>query len=88
MRILEKPAPDEAPTNLQNASFYIFDKSMFELAKTLPANPKRGEFEITDVINAYVEAGNKVAVGTMKGEYMECGSLDGWLHANNKAQNK
>lgn len=84
VRIVEKPKPGEAPTDLQNASFYIFDKAIFEYARTLPANPKRNEYEITDAINAYVASGKKIAVGTVKGEYMECGSVDGWLRANNK----
>jgi UTP--glucose-1-phosphate uridylyltransferase len=83
VRIVEKPKPEEAPTNLQNASFYIFDKEIFELARTLPVNPARGEFEVTDPINSYVASGKKIAVGEVTGEYMECGSADGWLHANN-----
>jgi len=83
VRIVEKPKPGEAPTNLQNASFYIFDKEIFELAKTLPVNPNRGEFEITDPLNAYVAAGKKIAVVEVSGEYMECGSVSGWLKANN-----
>lgn len=84
VRIVEKPQPGEAPTDLQNASFYIFDKAIFEFARTLPANPKRGEFEITDAINAYVASGKKIVVGTVTGEYMECGSPSGWLQANNR----
>lgn len=82
VRIVEKPKPGEAPTDLQNASFYIFPKEIFELARTLPANPKRGEFEVTDAINAYVASGQKIAVGTVTGDYMECGSVAGWLRAN------
>ena len=82
VRIVEKPKPGEAPTDLQNASFYVFPKEIFELARTLPANPKRGEFEVTDAINAYVASGQKIAVGTVTGDYMECGSVAGWLHAN------
>lgn len=84
VRIIEKPQPGEAPTDLQNASFYIFDKAIFEFARTLPANPTRGEFEITDAINAYVASGKKIAVGTVTGQYMECGSVNGWLKANNE----
>lgn len=83
VRIIEKPVPGEAPTNLQNASYYIFPKEIFELARTLPANPARGEYEITDAINAYVASGQKIAVTAVKGEYMECGSPSGWLAANN-----
>lgn len=83
VRIVEKPKPGEAPTDLQNASFYIFDKAIFEFARTLPANPNRGEFEITDAINEYIKSGEKIVVGTVSGEYMECGSAAGWLQANN-----
>ena len=82
VQILEKPKPGEAPTDMQNASFYLFDKPIFEFARTLPANPKRGEFEITDAINAYVGSGKKLAVAAVSGQYMECGSVEGWLHAN------
>lgn len=82
VRIVEKPKPGEAPTDLQNASFYIFDKAIFEFARTLPANPKRGEFEITDAINAYVASGKKIVVGTVAGTYMDCGNPAGWLRAN------
>ncbi len=84
VRIVEKPGPGGAPTDLQNASFYIFDKAIFEFARTLPANPKRGEFEVTDAINAYVSGGKKIVVGTVAGQYMECGSPAGWLRANNR----
>jgi UTP--glucose-1-phosphate uridylyltransferase len=83
VRIVEKPAEGEAPSNLNNASFYLFDKQIFELAKTTPVNPKRGEYEVTDVINAYVESGKKIIVGEAKGEYLDAGNVEGWLHANN-----
>ena len=83
VRIVEKPKREDAPSNLNNSSFYVFDKKIFELARNLPVNPARGEYEITDAINAYVASGKKIAVGTIEGEYMECGSPDGWLRANN-----
>lgn len=82
VRIIEKPKEGEAPTNLQNASFYLFNKELFTLAQTTPVNPTRGEHEITDVINAYVASGKNVAVSTVQGIYMECGSVNGWLRAN------
>lgn len=83
VRIVEKPSLEDAPSNLNNASFYIFPKEIFELARTLPSNPVRGEFEITDAINAYVASGGAVVVGEAKGEYLDCGSPAGWLYANN-----
>lgn len=84
VRIVEKPTLKAAPSNLNNSSFYIFDKEIFELARTLPVNPERGEFEVTDAINAVVSGGKKLVVGTLIGEYMECGSVSGWLRANNE----
>lgn len=83
VRIVEKPSREEAPSNLNNASFYILDKELFELARTLPANPIRGEFELTDAINAYVASDKKIAVGQTKGTYLDCGTPDTWLEANN-----
>lgn len=87
VRIVEKPAAGEAPSNLNNSSMYVFDKKIFELARTLPANPTRGEFEITDAIGTYVSEGGKIAVGEVAGEYMECGGVEGWLKANNRVLN-
>ncbi len=83
VRIVEKPALGEVTSNLNNSGYYLFPKAIFELATTLPANPKRGEYEITDAINAYVTEGNTITVGVAQGEYMECGSVEGWLAANN-----
>lgn len=83
VRIVEKPNQEDAPSNLNNLSFYLFPKRIFELAKSLPVNRARGEYEITDAINAYVGEGNPVVVGTANGQYLDGGSLEGWLHANN-----
>lgn len=83
IRIIEKPKLEDAPSNLSNSSFYVLNKEIFELARTLPANLQRGEFELTDAINAYIAGGGIIAVGEAKGDYMECGSPSGWLRANN-----
>lgn len=88
VRILEKPSQGETTSNLNNSSFYLLDKELFELARTTPVNPKRGEFELTDAINEYVNRGKRLVVGTVKGEYLECGSVDGWLAANNRIVGK
>lgn len=82
VRIVEKPSREEAPSNLNNASFYILNKEIFELARILPANPTRGEYEITDAINAYVATGGKMPVGKIDGLYLDCGTPEQWLKAN------
>lgn len=81
-RIVEHPKPSEAPSNLNNASFYLFDNRLFEYIEKDIKKPHTGEYMIIDPINEYVADGNKVIVGDAKGEYLDAGSVEGWLHAN------
>lgn len=81
-RIVEKPAVEDAPSNLINPSKYILTKDVLELAKTVEADAS-GEYYIIDAINSYVQNGGRVKVHQAVGEYLDGGSLDGWLHANN-----
>ncbi len=81
--IIEKPSVDEAPTNLNNGSFYLFDHKVFEFVEQGMHKLNHGEHYITDVLNDYVSAGNDVAVIRNRGEYLDCGNVDGWLYANN-----
>jgi len=82
VRIVEHPKPEEAPSNLNNASFYLFDASLFDYFEKDIHTPHDGEYMIIDPINAYVADGNTVIVGEAKGEYLDAGSVEGWLHAN------
>lgn len=83
VRIVEKPTREEAPSNLINLGFYLLPKRIFELATMLPVNPARGEYELTDAINAYIAEGNTIVVGAANGQFLDGGSVEGWLHANN-----
>lgn len=83
VRIVEKPTIEEAPSNLNNSGYFILHKDIFRFAETLPPDERLGEYLLTDAINEYVSSGEKMVVVEMDGEYMECGSVDGWLHANN-----
>jgi UTP--glucose-1-phosphate uridylyltransferase len=82
VRIVEKPQPEDAPSNLNNASFYIFDSVLFDYLERDMQAPHNGEYMIIDPINEYVNDGNQVVVGEAKGEYLDAGSVPGWLHAN------
>lgn len=81
--VVEKPAPEAAPSNLNNASFYLFEHKIFDFIADGMHKMTNGEYYITDVLNAYVQAGNNVAVIRNRGEYLDCGNVDGWLYANN-----
>ena len=82
VRIVEKPKLEEAPSNLNNASFYLFDALMFRYFDQDMKEPHTCEYWITDSINRYVADGNSIKVSEAKGEYLDAGSLHGWLHAN------
>ncbi len=54
VRIVEKPK--QPPTNLAVVGLYMYDGSVFEVIRSLRPSA-RGEYEITDVNNYYIERG-------------------------------
>lgn len=83
--IVEKPSVEDAPSNLINISKYLFDKQMLEYAKDIAFSDDavEGERYVTDALNRYEAAGKKIIVQPVKGLYLDGGTLEGWLHANN-----
>lgn len=80
-RIIEKPSPKEAPTNLNNLSIYVFDNELFACLQHV--KPTKGEYYVVDALNVYVrELKRQLAVVVTKGEYLDCGDVAGWQHAN------
>lgn len=82
VRIIDQPKPEEAPSNLINISKYVLTKGVIERAASLPP-AHNGEYQLPDAINAYVSDGGTVKVVAAQGEYLDGGSVEGWLHANN-----
>jgi UTP--glucose-1-phosphate uridylyltransferase len=82
-RIVEHPDPQNAPSTLNNASFYLFDSKIFKNFDDDVSVPCEGEYMIIDSINHYVQDGNNMAVGEAKGQYLDGGTVEGWLNANN-----
>ena len=64
VRIDEKPA--KPASNFAVIGIYMYDSKVFDFIKSLKPS-ERGELEITDVNNFYIEKG-----------IMECDVLDGW----------
>jgi UTP--glucose-1-phosphate uridylyltransferase len=83
VRIVEKPKKEDAPSNLNNASFYLFDADMFRYIRDDMQRPHSGEYMITDAINRYVEGGGNIKVRQAAGKYLDCGTVKGWVAANN-----
>jgi glucose-1-phosphate thymidylyltransferase len=75
----EKPL--EPKSNLAITGYYIFSSEAFELIKGLEPS-KRGELEITDVINSFVQKGD-CGFAMVESEWSDAGTFDSLLHANN-----
>ncbi len=85
--VVEKPKVAEAPSNLINVSKYIMSPALLqeiaEYVKTNDFGPKDQEYVVTDPIDSYIKKGGIMHVATTDGEYLDGGSIEGWVHANN-----
>ncbi|SRR6266496_2309723 len=80
-RLVEKPSPEDAPSTLNNLSMYVFDHELFGCLQHI--KPTNGEYYIVDALNMYVgQLKKQLPVATAKGEYLDCGTVEGWLRAN------
>ncbi len=84
--VVEKPSVEETPSNLINVSKYIMSPELLqEIVQYVKENdfgPKDQEFVVTDPIDTYIKNGGIMHVATTDGEYLDGGSLEGWVHAN------
>lgn len=85
--VVEKPSVAEAPSNLINVSKYIMSPSLLrEVVKYVHEKefgPTDQEYVVTDPIMAYIQQGGVMRVAETTGEYLDGGSVEGWVHANN-----
>ena len=71
----KKPGSHYAVTGI-----YLYDKTVFEIIKTVKPSA-RGELEITDVNNAYIERGEMTWEG-LEGWWTDAGTFESLLSAN------
>ena len=78
-KIIEKPKVP--PTNLAVIGIYMYDERVFDMIRNISPSA-RGELEITDVNNMYIEAGD-MAYDVLDGWWADSGSsIDGWFRVN------
>ncbi len=86
-KIVEKPALEDVNSNLVHVSKYIMSpkliQEMVEYVNSHDFGPKDQEYMATDPLATFVEKGGIVRVAPTTGEYLDGGSIDGWVHANN-----
>jgi UTP--glucose-1-phosphate uridylyltransferase len=81
--IVEKPAKEEAPSNLNNASIYLLPGSFWEYVQRDMDRPHDGrEHYLIDALNEFAKEGHAITVHEAKGTYLDCGTLEGWVEAN------
>lgn len=78
-RIIEKPT--DPPGNLAVIGIYMYPPDVFDIVETLKPSA-RGELEITDVNNAYIERG-EMEYELVDGWWLDCGeNHQALLHAS------
>jgi len=79
--MVEKPSPENAPTNLAIIGRYILTPEIFDvLENTTP--DKNGEIQITDALMTLAKKG-KVIAYKFQGKRFDCGSVKGFVIATN-----
>ena len=85
--VVEKPSVEEAPSNMINVSKYIMSKDLLRrivnYVKSNDFGPLDQEYLVTDPIDEYINEGGVMRVAPTTGEYLDGGSVEGWVHANN-----
>ncbi|HZX16755.1 MAG TPA: UTP--glucose-1-phosphate uridylyltransferase GalU [Pseudomonas sp.] len=80
-RMVEKPKPEDAPSNLAIIGRYILTPDIFALIEqTVPG--KNGEIQITDALMKQAQQGCVMAY-KFKGQRFDCGSAEGYVEATN-----
>ena len=79
--MIEKPAPEEAPSNLAIIGRYILTPDIFTILKQTTAG-SGGEIQITDALLQQAKEG-KVIAYEFEGNRYDCGSIDGFVAATN-----
>ena len=85
--VVEKPSVEEAPSNLINVSKYILSADLLQkivaYVNEHDFGPTDQEYMITDPIYDYIKQGQNMRVASTSGQYLDGGSVEGWVHANN-----
>jgi len=79
--MIEKPKPEEAPSNMAVIGRYILTPDIFDIiSQTKPGSG--GEVQITDALNKQAQNGSVLAY-KFRGHRFDCGNVDGFVEATN-----
>lgn len=77
--IVEKPDPDEAPSNFGVIGRYVLTPDIFDILKTLKPGTG-GEIQLTDALMEKAAQGKLMAY-EFDGKRFDCGSIEGFFNA-------
>ena len=79
--MIEKPKPEEAPSNLGAIGIYAFKPVIFDaIRETKPGY--KGEYQLTDSLKILVEWGKKVVYKEIPGIHIDVGTVKDLVQAN------
>lgn len=77
--MVEKPKPENAPSNLATPGRYIFRPEIFDALKVIPKGVG-GEYQLTDAINLLARE-SEVYAHVFEGQRFDTGNIEGYLNA-------
>ena len=78
--MVEKPAPDQAPSTFAAAGRYLLDRAIFDALRSIEPGAG-GEFQLTDAIALLISQGHPVHVVVHRGIRHDIGNPGGYLRA-------
>jgi UTP--glucose-1-phosphate uridylyltransferase len=78
-KMIEKPEPSKAPTNLATPGRYILNSQIFKYLEKIPRGVG-GEYQLTDAINM-MAVEEEVFAHIFQGDRFDTGSIQGYLEA-------
>ena len=79
--MVEKPDPDDAPSNLVATGRYLLDRKIFDALRRIKPG-KGGELQLTDAIELLIKEGHPVHVVVHQGKRHDLGNPGGYIPAN------
>jgi UTP--glucose-1-phosphate uridylyltransferase len=80
-KIVEKPAPEKAPSDLAIVGKYILTPEVFDYLKRAKPS-KKGEIILAEVFEEMIEDGKVIYGYQFEGNWLECGTKEGWLKSH------
>jgi UTP--glucose-1-phosphate uridylyltransferase len=77
--MVEKPKPEDAPSNLATPGRYIFRPEIFDALRVIPKGVG-GEYQLTDAINLLAR-NSEVYAHVFEGQRFDTGNIEGYLNA-------